>query len=253
MKTKKLIYAIFVLLLGFVGGCAIIDSNINGIDELDSKERITGSGNVITITKDFTGFTDIDIESAFSVNVIKSNIHKVSFEVDDNIAGYINSYQSGKNIHISLEDDYSYNNVTLRAIIETPDLEYVRCNGGTALQLVSSDFFNNLIIDLNGGSVVKGNLYVDSLELKLNGGSFVELTGTGSNVNVFGNGGAILKLFGFQTKNCNLNFNGGCTAYLNVTDNLSASLAGGSIVEYKGNPSLGTINISGGSVIKKSN
>jgi hypothetical protein len=253
MKTIKLISFTIVLLLSLFNGCAIIDSNINGIDEFNSKKRITGSGNIISTTKNFSNFTDLDIESAFSVRIIKSNIYKVSFEVDDNIAGYLYSYQSGKKVHISLEDDYSFNNVTLRAIIETPNLENVRCNGGTVIQFVNRDFFNNLILDLNSGSVVKGNLDVDSLELRLNGGSIVEFAGAGTNINVFGNGGAILELYDFQTKNCNLNFNGGCIAYLNVTDNLSASLAGGSIVKYKGNPSLGTINISGGSVIQKSN
>ncbi len=253
MKTVKLISAILVLILCFLNGCVMVDSNINGLDEVDSKNRITGSGNIVTITKDYTNFTDIEIESAFSVKVIKSSIYKVSFEIDDNIAGYIDCHQSGKKIYISLEDGYSFNNVTLRAVIETPDLEYIKCNGGTVLQFTTRDFFNNLLLDLNGGSAVKGSLDVNSLELRLNGGSIVELAGTATNINVFGNGGAILNLYDFETKNCNLNFNGGCIAYLYVIDNLSATLSGGSIVKYKGNPSLGTINISGGSVIQKSN
>ena len=253
MKTVKLISAILVLILCFLNGCVMVDSNINGLDEVDSKNRITGSGNIVTITKDYTNFTDIEIESAFSVKVIKSSIYKVSFEVDDNIADYIHSYQSSKKIHISLENGYSFNNVTLRAIIETPDLEYIKCNGGTVLQFSTRDFFNNIILDLNGGSIVKGSVDVNTLELKVNGGSKVDFLGTATNINIFGNGGAILELYDLQTKNCNLNFNGGCIAYLNVTDNLSVSLSGGSIVKYKGNPSLGSINISGGSIIQKSN
>ena len=236
-------------------GC-MIDSSITGLDgdhNNNNTPKIYGSGKTISLIKDFKDFNTLDLNSGFIVNVIRGDKYFVSIEVDDNIAGYVTSYQSGGKVYISLKSGYSYSNVTLKIVVETPDLETIKANGGVALEFTGNENYDNLLLELNGGSTVKGVLNINSLDLKLNGGSVVNLSGTSKNLEISGNGGAVLNLFNFPADTCNLYFNGGCIAYLNVTSLLNASLSGGSIVKYKGNPTIGNISISGGSIIQRDN
>ena len=236
MKTKKLISLVLISLLAVMTGC-MIDSSITGLDgdhNNNNTPKIYGSGKTISLIKDFKDFNTLDLNSGFTVNVIRGDKYFVSIEVDDNIAGYVTSYQSGGKVYISLKSGYSYSNVTLKIVVETPDLETIKANGGVALEFTGNENYDNLLLELNGGSVVN-------------------LSGTSKNLEISGNGGAVLNLFNFPADTCNLYFNGGCIAYLNVTSLLNASLSGGSIVKYKGNPTIGNISISGGSIIQRDN
>ena len=254
MKTKKIISLVLISLLAVMTGC-MVDSSINGFGGNDNNntDKIHGSGKLVTLIKDYKDFNGIDLNSGFHVKVIKGNTYFVSIEVDDNIEEYVNTYQSGSKVYISLASGNSYSNVTLNVVIQTPDLETIKANGGAAIEFTGAENYDNLSMELNGGSTVNGTLNINSLVLKLNGGSIVDLTGTGKNLNIFGNGGAIFNLYKFQVEKCDISFNGGCIAYLNVTDRLDASLSGGSIVKYKGNPTIGSISVSGGSIIQRDN
>lgn len=253
MKNVKLIFLVLISFLFVLTGCVIVDSDIDDDDNDNYENRIYGSGRLITLTKDYRDFNRIELQSGFSVKVVKSENYSVSIEVDDNVAGYVNTYQSGSKIYLGLSSGYSYKNVTLKAVIETPDVESIKANGGVVIEFLGNELYNKLSMELNGGSTVKGLLNIENLNLKLNGGSIVDLSGTAKNLDIIGSGGAILRLYGFPVEYCNLNFNGGCIAYLNVTNLLNVTLSGGSIVKYKGDPTIGSISISGGSIIQRDN
>lgn len=251
MKITKLITMAMFFFLSFLSGCMIVDSDFDDNDDDYDANRIYGSGRIITLTKDYRDFNKIILNSGFYVKVIKGSNYSVTIECDDNIVDYVRTYQSGSKLSISMASGHSYKNVTLKAIIETPDLKSIESNGGAIIEFNGNDSYDDLSLELNGGSSVKGYLDIGTLNLNLNGGSNVNLAGTGENLKVLGNGGAIFRLYELPVENCNIVFNGGCLAYLNVTGVLNVALSGGSIVKYKGNPTIGSISISGGSIMQR--
>lgn len=250
MKLLKFFFAVSILFSILLAGCVMVDSSINGDDD-DYTNKIYGSGNIITISKNYTDFNKVEFQSGFNVKLVKGSEYKVTIEIDENIVNYLNTYQSGKKIFIGLASGNSYKDVTLNATIETPDLQSVTANGGVIVEFMGNNDYKNFSVELNGGCVVKGSLEADSLDLKLNGGSIVDLSGYAKDLTINGNGGAIIKLSNFHAENCSLFFNGGCIANIYVTGTMNVSLSGGSILKYKGNPTIGTISITGGSVIQR--
>ena len=232
----------------------VVDSNINGFDnDNDSRNSIYGSGHIISIHKDYSDFSKIEISTGFSVEIKKSDTYSVTIEVDDNLRTYVNSYKSDEKIFIGMESGNNYKDVTLRAVIETPDVNDITASGGTIIDVSGFNFDHNLSIDLSGGSVIKGSLNTGNFNLKLSGGGIAELDGRADDMTISGSGGCILNLFDFPVNNCAIDFSGGSIANINVSGKLNLALSGGSVLKYKGNPTLGTINISGGSILQKIN
>ena len=253
MKTLKLFVSISVLCLVFMNACVVVDSNINGLDGDNNRKSVYGSGRIISIDKDFSDFNNIEISTGFGVEIKKSDSYSVTIEIDDNLREYVNAYKSGNKIFIGLESGNNYKDVTLRAIIETPDINNITASGGTIIEMDGYNFDHSLLIDLSGGSVIKGTLYTGDFNLKLSGGGIAELNGKAKDMDISGSGGCILNLFDFPVNNCSIDFSGGSIANINVTGKLDLALSGGSVLKYKGNPSLGNISISGGSILQKVN
>ena len=55
---------------------------------------ITGSGNLETKSKDFSGFTKIEANNGFEVIVSKSSTYSVEITADDNVHKYIDVSKS---------------------------------------------------------------------------------------------------------------------------------------------------------------
>ena len=64
-------------------------------------------------------------------------------------------------------------------------------------------------------------------------------------------GGSQLDLSGFHVANANVDMSGGSQATVNLDGGLDATLSGGSRLFYVGNPTMGDINTSGGSIISR--
>ena len=76
-------------------------------------------------------------------------------------------------------------------------------------------------------------------------------TGQAVDLTALCSGGATLHLPDFKVNNANVNLSGGSQATINLDGRLDANLSGGARLFYVGNPTLGTINTSGGASISK--
>jgi hypothetical protein len=121
---------------------------------------------------------------------------------------------------------------TLKAEITMPDLQALQFSGGVIANVEGFNLTHNLITDCSGGSSLTMN------------GQTVSLSLTGS-------GGANLHLANLQVQNATVDLSGGSQATVTVDGKLDATLSGGAHLYYRGNPTLGTIDISGGAGISK--
>ena len=232
---------------------------------------VTGSGNLVTEEMDFSDFTRVEVGHAFEVEITQSGSYSVSITADDNLFEYIQVSKSGETLKMGLKSPYGYQSVTLRAKITMPELHGLDLSGatrGTAQGFSSSHDFvlelsgassldmvdmsaGDIKFDLSGASVVTGSISAVDAQFDLSGASRVELEGSANNMLITSSGASHLELADFPVRKVDINLSGASEASVNLCVKLDVDLSGGSNLRYIGEPILGDLNISGGSVIEK--
>jgi serine/threonine-protein kinase len=171
---------------------------------------LTGSGNVVTQEEAITGFDRLDVSQGFQVDVRQGDTFSVIIRVDDNVVEHLRVVKQGNTLEIGLEQTRSYSDVTLQAEITMPEL----------------------------------------VGLDLSGGSRVAVSGSGEDISIDASGGSGADLASFTVVNANVDASGGSQVTVNVSGMLNVDASGGSQVYYLGDPTLGTIDSSGGAQVR---
>jgi hypothetical protein len=236
---KKLVFGILIIILSilalFIGCVGVIN------------------GSASTYTEEFTlsGFTGIDARNGFQLEIDRGETFSVEITVNTNIQKYLEVDVSGSKLTIKLESGRIYNKLTLEAKITMPSLVLLNLSGGSRATLDGFSSSGNFTANITGGSRVSGNLVAADINANLSGGSQLNLSGSASILLATITGGSQLNLEGFPIGNVGINLDGGSRATINISGILDANLSGGSQLYYIGNPTLGEINMSGGSSINK--
>jgi len=199
-----------------------------------SKDKVTGSGNVISQQRGITGFTGvvvngstkafINIDTGFAVTV--TGYENLLPHLETNIVNSV--LQVGYKNNITVSNDNTEVHVTL------PILNYILTNGDGDMA-VSGD--------------VKGS---DHLKAIINGSANISVEKGAANEfdgEISGDGN-ILAL-GFQCKDAYVKISGNGSVEISVGDKLDVTISGDGKVYYRGSPAI-TTHISGnGQVIPK--
>ena len=233
---------------------------------------VTGNGKLETRTFDFVGFNRLEISNAFQVEMTKADSFAISVTADGNLfQDYLDIRKFGSTLHIGLKPNHSYFNTTQRAILTMPDLRGIVVSGAskahiigfsstTALAIGVSGASNldltnikagNTNIEVSGASRAKGALEMTGGNFNISGASTIELEGTANNINAEISGASSGKLENFNLVDAKITVSGASNATINVSGDLSAEVSGASRVYYMGNPTLGSVNVTGASTFTK--
>jgi hypothetical protein len=210
---------------------------------------VTGSGNITTEVKDLSGFTKIEAHNGFQLEVIQSSDFSVEIIADDDLHERIKVSKLGDTLTIELDGIWGCTSCTLEAKITMPDIIKLDLSGGSRADISGFSLSHDFSVELSGGSRLDGSITVADADFNLSGGSRVNLEGSGNDLVVDGSGGSQLDLELFPIKNADISISGGGRADINVSGILTANLSGGSRVTYTGQPTIGDIDLSGGSTI----
>ena len=255
---------LLVSLLVFFTGCITIVGTGSG-------PVMTGSGSLETREMDYDDFTKIEVGYAFKVDITRSDSFSVSITLDDNLFEYLITQHIGDTLRISLDPDHSYRNTTQRAEITLPELHGLELSGATrgdisgfsstdALRLEASGASSLNIDDVKAGSTrfnvsgasrVSGSITITDGDFILSGASTVDLNGTATDIQLDASGASTIKLSTFAVSNASVDLSGASSVTVNVSDRLDVQASGASRVIYTGNPSLGSVSVSGGSTISQ--
>jgi len=231
---------------------------------------VKGSGNLATEEFYFSDFTRVDIGSAFEVNIVQSDSYSVSVTADDNLFDYIQVSKMGTTLKIDLKTA-QYIDITTRAEISMPQLRGLELSGathGTVSGFSSTESLDievsgassldlaemsagDVEFDVSGASKVTGDITASDAKFDLSGASTAQLEGSASDIVVKASGASHVELAGFPVNNADINFSGASTGTVNLDGRLDANLSGASKLSYIGEPTMGTINTSGGSTLNK--
>jgi hypothetical protein len=233
---------------------------------------ITGSGNLETQEFDYSDFTRVEVGYALEVEVIQSSSFSISITADDNIFDYMDVSKSGETLKIRLKSGYSYISYTAIAEITMPELYRLDFSGAThgSVQGFSSSHDFGLALsgassldiadmaaggiefEVSGASHLTGSITADDAEFDISGASSVTLSGSANDLDANVSGASRLEIEDFPVHSADVNLSGASSGTINLDGTLDANLSGASHLYYIGEPTLGSLDTSGGSsIIKK--
>jgi hypothetical protein len=212
--------------------------------------KIAGSGKLTTESYEFTGFTMIEAEKGFELTVKQSQSYKIEITTDDNIRKYLDINKTGNILKIGLSGGH-IDLTVLRVELSMPSIEGINLSGGASATITGFNSDKSFSVTLNGGSVLTGDIVSGDAGFGISGGSIVKLTGSGGDLMVRSSDGSEIILDEFPVNNADINIDGGGKSFFNINGRLDTVLTGGSELYYTGEPEMGNVNVSGGSVLEK--
>ena len=212
---------------------------------------LTGSGNLKTEEHTFSGFTNVDVSSAFEFSIIKGDSYGVSVTVDDNVLEKLRVTKDGDTLKIDFKAGVFVGRVTLEAVVTMPQLRGLTVSGASHGTVSGFSSAENLAFDLSGASTVTGDITVGDAAFELSGASTVELEGSATNLVANASGASHLKLGDYVVTNADVTLSGSSDGTVSLSGRLDADLSGSAKLSYIGEPSMGNIDTSGSSKIGK--
>jgi hypothetical protein len=222
------------------------------------------------IYDNLTGFTKIEIGSAFQLEVVPSDNYSVSLYAGKNFLDKLDVRVRDDTLVFSVRGwTFTFNDAP-RAVVTMPELTGLdlsgavsatargftttrafeaKLSGASSLQagLVTGPF----TAELSGASGVTGTLTAASTDIGLSGASSIEVTGSGGNVKLDASGASRAELSAFNVANADVDLSGASTAYVAAAGRIDAGLSGASRLSYSGQPTMGSLDISGGSSLRQ--
>jgi hypothetical protein len=215
---KKLGFLIFlgVLAVGFVAASASSFGKLDtsGLFHFDFG-GVKGSGNVITQTRDASGFHAIEVSNTIQVDVTAQKDFSVTVETDDNIATLVKTEVDDGVLEISCDKHVSTSSA-IRVHITAPDIDKVEVSGVS--------------------SVAVANLKNSSFAADVSGASKVKVDGQTSELKADASGASKIDALNLTADSGNVSTSGASHADVNVTGSLKADASGASHINYSGTP-----------------
>ena len=219
MQTRVLVVgAATVLLLLAASGC---DGGVLGV---------RGSGNVITESRDVSGFNEIALFGSGTVRVGVDGTESLIIEAEDNIMPRLTSEVHDGRLELSVESSIS----------PTTDIIYT----------VSALALEGVAIS-GSGEVTATGIAVDSFDVEISGSGRVEPTGTADTLVVGISGSGRYLGEDLEASVGTVRVSGSGEAVVNVTDDLDVDVSGSGGVQYIGDPRVAESISGSGDITRK--
>lgn len=259
MEGKKwLIPVSIIVTLIFLLGCNVTPTR-----------TVTGSGKVETRDFSLSGFTGIQASNTFSVQVSRADSFSVQVTADDNLWDSLDISVSGSVLRLRAKPGININNSTLKAIVILPSISSLDLSGASTATVdkftstsrmtcvLSGASEANIInvtsgpatFDVSGASTLSGFVTITTGKFLASGGSIISLGGSGTSTTIDASGGSRVTLNEFPVEDTSVTLSGGSEARVFGLKITSADLSGGSNLYYVDNPTIGSVQTSGGSGI----
>jgi hypothetical protein len=268
MRSKRMTRVTgYVLLALAVAGLALGATGC--IEVALGNKAVDGSSVLETREFDFTGFSRVEVHSAFRVDVTRAAEHSVSVTIDDNLFEYLDVSLKGDTLMIRMKSFHNYRNATLKASVGLPELSSLALSGAVRGEVSGFETDGALRITTSGASTLQmsgieageaevyasgasrvvGEMDVITARFNISGASTVDLQGSASESTIGGSGASTARLGKFTTATSSVRLSGASNGTVDVTGALDVHISGASRLTYRGNPRLGDVDVSGASTM----
>lgn len=227
MKTRKSIQLFVMACLAFFAGACTL--NIDGL---------SGNGPVVTETIPAAGFTAITSVSSARVEITRGNVYKVSISEYENLLGHWDIEVVDNSLMIRTKPFTSLINSKAVVYVEMPDSLYEATLTGSG-DMKMFDPFDNLeevTITGSGSFTANTNSHYGVLDLIITGSGSFNMTGTVEDLYARISGSGRMNLNNLAARKAECITSGSGNMYVNVQDQLKATITGSGSIIYTGSP-----------------
>jgi Putative auto-transporter adhesin, head GIN domain len=191
----------------------------------------TGSGNVVSESRNVSGFTKIDLTGAGEVTIDQNGTEALTIEADDNLMPKVTSEVVEGTLRLGERSNLISLTKPVKYRVSVKDLTGLMISGSgtvTAAKITSS----RLAVDINGSGRVTAGGSVDNQDLMISGSGDYQAKD-------------------LQTKITTVKISGSGDAAVSVSDSLDIQMSGSGKLTYYGNPPQVTQQISGSGRVSK--
>ena len=232
MKFRPLwLLTVCLLAAVFASGCIVID--LNGC----SSAKVTGSGNVVSETRQVAEFNKIHIKGAGKAFLTQGDRPAIEIKTDDNIMPVIKTEVTEGKLVVSHEG-YNLRPTTLNYFITVGDLKAVAVSGSadiTGNGIFASDNFS---ADISGSGDMQLELEVGSLESDISGSGSMLFSGKTDFLDASITGSGDISALDLEARNVSLKITGSGDCEVSASETLNVKITGSGDVKYKGSPQI---------------
>lgn len=220
-------------------------------------ERVSGSGELATETRDVGGFDAISITGGFKVQVRQASTHRVEVKTDKNLLPYLETKvvdgSKGRTLEIGPKRGYSLN--ASNTPIITIDMAQLRAVAIAGSGDVRVEAMKTAELDASiagSGDIRFDELNAERLALKIAGSGDIVASGRAANLNVSVSGSGDVKARGLVAEDAKVRIAGSGDVVVQANKKLDISIAGSGGVSYLGNPEI-SMHTAGSGTVRKLN
>ena len=260
MNIKFLTAGTVLLISALLVGCMVSAQGMGlgaprfSLDKLaGGDERVNGSGRIVTEDFDIRGFSRVDISHAFNVEIIQSGSYEVTVRVDENLQRHLRIEKRGDTLVIGLKPyrRYSLRRVTMEAQVHMPDLRGIDASGASDVRISGFSSAKDFDVDLSGASYLDGEITARDVRIQVSGASRVRLRGGAAELYLDSSGASNVDLEDFPVQDADIELSGSSEANVVLNGTLDIDASGASRLYFGGSPSMGRVDLSGASSIKR--
>lgn len=207
-----------------------------------SKKNSLGSGNVISQTRDVSGFNQIFFNGNGNVFISQGESESLTIEGEDSILELVTTLVIDKALRI----DYKKSNAAhlisssplVNVYIQVKDIQEIRLSGSGTISTSTPLKTFHLKMSISGS----GNGTIDVIGHKLvtilSGSSNFTVKGTVENQDIWISGSGIYQAGELSSKVANINITGSGEVSVNVQDDMDIHISGAGTVIYRGTPRI---------------
>jgi Putative auto-transporter adhesin, head GIN domain len=242
-QIKKII--VIIITTAALAGCTMFN-------------EVRGSGVAVEKNYYFDDFTAVSINETCDLTITRGDSFSIVITTDDNIADYLEVEESDENLSIGLRSGNSYSNIIFEAVVTMPELNKLSANGVSKADVSGFSSTDTVNISVKGVSEinmdyvstagvsasVEGTSYLNfntdnisgSVNLDCEGASDLVFSApSGSqNADIYCEGASEIDMKGFTANNVVVEIDGASQAWVNLSGTLSGSVAGASVLRYRG-------------------
>ena len=193
---------------------------------------VSGSGQVVTETRQVSGFTKIDLAGSGEVTVEQGDAESLTIEADDNVLPRLTSEVSDSTLKLDKKRGITINTKNpIRYRVTVKDLTGASVSGA--------------------GSVNAQGLTLQTLAVEISGSGTVDLSGSAVEQDIEVSGSGRYEAADLQSEKVTAEISGSGQVEVAVSRELTVDISGSGTVTYSGDPSVQQSVSGSGKVIKK--
>lgn len=208
---------------------------------VSSCHKITGSGPVVSETKNHSGFTGVDLALDADVSIIRDSVYRVELVAQRNILDVMRTHMNGSTLCIGLQPGaWIKASEPILVKLHMPVIDRLSVSGSGSIR--SNNEWPGSDLDLNvsgSGKIDLASVIAQSIHANISGSGEVILhDGSATDLETRISGSGDISIMGLKASKVVTHTSGSGTTRIYATETLEAHISGSGDVYYKGNPEI---------------